>query len=501
MADLPLLVFPNPILVEPPKGTGFRQSDIHFPSLGAQAKRLSTQLKRLEKDFTKFKGSMSGAMAGLEPESVLVIEIAGSVDDFKRAVDHTVGLDWLGEWDLEDLEPDEDFFIESKEGERTEKLLGGRLYLSMVNEQGLRELISLWKQWSDGKRLKTGKTKWRDVFNHIREIRYWGIRETLVETGMIDRWHAELSEAHPLESITCQIELFYRQNSERRKLNESTIRALLQEIGGEAISNFIDMPEIAFHAVKVKLPAVQIRHLLLDLDSSVSDLDIQLFKFRGMMYFRPTGQSMSSSEDEDGETTKFPEGFPELPPVVAILDGVPNLQHDALRNRIQFDDPDNLSAEYQPGERKHGTSMASLVVHGELDDGHSEPLNRQIYFLPVMQVNKHARSFDIHEEHFPDHVFFEDRIERAVRRMIEGEGGVPAQSPEVKVINLSIGDSERPFIHTPSPWARLLDYLSWRYRVLFCVSAGNFDDEMNIRVDFGQFQVMSDEGKVEHILK
>jgi hypothetical protein len=60
-----------------------------------------------------------------------------------------------------------------------------------------------------------------------------------------------------------------------------------------------------------------------------------------------------------------------------------------------------------------------------------------------------------------------------VKRICEGEsGGGPAAST-VRIINLSIGDSARLFVRETSPWARLLDWLSHRYAVLFIVSAGN----------------------------
>ena len=195
------------------------------------------------------------------------------------------------------------------------------------------------------------------------------------------------------------------------------------------------MPEIAFHAVKAELPAERIRQLLSDLDSEAHDTDIQLFKFHGVMYFRPTGQSLAATEDGEGVDTEIPEGGVELPPIAAILDGAPNVQHQALRGRLLFDDPDNLSAQYQAGERKHGTAMASLVVHGEMVDGQSDPLRRLVYVLPIMQPDPHSMN---RSEHVPDEIFFEDRIARAVRRMFEGEGAVPAQAPGVCVINLAI---------------------------------------------------------------
>ncbi|TKJ38939.1 MAG: exopolyphosphatase [Planctomycetes bacterium B3_Pla] len=560
MADyLPLLVFPQAKRIAPPTGKRIPRSRPHFPGHARQVERLTQQLDELQQDFWRYKASVSGVVAGLEPETVLVIEIAGAVEDFKQAVEVTDGLEWLGEWDIEDIDPDDDFYEPPKIGvtffknkidgitEKTQseeiqeilkghgfiddkgriiaeeipelslpdhlihlnrdiirainsakdKQLKGRLFLSLGNEQGLNELLALWNRWEKGQDLPFGKTKWRDVFDQTLRIRRWGIEETLGETGMIDRWRDLLDPIVPNQTIHCQIELFYRRNSEKRKENETAVAGLLEEMGGRTLGPFIDMADIAFHAVKAALPADKVRHLLDVLDSSDAELDIRLFKFPGVMYFRPTGQSLVVSEDEVGEPGVFPEGAPELPPVAAILDGVPNLLHDALKDRLLFDDPDNLANEYQPGERRHGTAMASLVVHGELVDGQSVPLASQVYHLPVMQPNPDNR----HVDYFPDEVFFEDRIERAVRRMFEGEGNVAAQAPGVKIINLSIGDPERPFIHTPSPWARLLDWLSWNYRVLFCVSAGNFTDDIEVGIPHSEFSALSDEQKVAHVLK
>lgn len=502
MADhLPLLVFPKAKTVAPPEGNGFPPGKPHLPSRAQQIERLNLQINALKEEFSRYKASISGVVAGLEPEAVIVIEIAGSVDNFKRAVDDTKGLEWLGEWDVDDIEPDENFYAENTKGEKTDKLLTGRLFLSFSNEQGMSELLSLWKLWEEKKSLPRGKAKWRDIFAQTRKIHRWGIEETLGEAHMIDRWRSLLDPAHPVESVHCQIELFYRRATEKRKQNESAVTSLLKEMGGSTLGSFLDMPEIAFHAVKVKLPGPKVRHLLDLLDKPGAELDIQLFKFPGVMYFRPTGQSLAVSGENAGEPAVFPKGSPVLPPVAAILDGVPNLQHEALKDRLLFEDPFDLAPKYQPGERKHGTAMASLVVHGELVDGQNNPLARKVYHLAVMQPNQHARSFGKHEEHLPDDVFFEDRIRIAVRRMFEGEGNTPPQAPGVKIINISIGDPERPFIHTPSPWARLLDWLSWEYQVLFCVSAGNFSGDIDVGLPNGEFSRLSDEQKVARVLK
>jgi len=559
-AHLPLLVFPQAKKIPPPQGQPFVISQPHVPDHGKQVERLSAQLIEIQREFDRYKASVSSSAAGFEPETVLVIEIAGSVNDFKQAVE-AIGLEWLGEWDIDDIEPDEDFYETPKIGvdffknkinginnrkqskeirdiliaadfidadgkilsdvipdielpahlaafqssivqainESKNKSLSGRLFLSLGNEVGMRELLSLWQRWKDKRTLPTGKTKWRDVFNQTLQIRRWSIEETLRDTGMLDRWRDSLDPNNPGQPIHCQIELFYRKSAERRAQAECNVASLLEAAGGWKLGS-IDIPEIAFHAVKAELPADRIQQLLNDLDSATHDTDIQLFKFHGVMYFRPTGQSLAATEAGDGVETEISEGVVELPPVAAILDGAPNVQHQALKGRLLFDDPDNLSSQYQPGERKHGTAMASLVVHGEMVDGQSDPLSRLVYVLPVMQPDPQSDPRN-RSEHVPDEIFFEDRIARAVRRMFEGEGDVPAQAPDVCVINLSIGDPTRPFIHTPSPWARLLDWLSWKYRVLFCVSAGNYPESIDIGLPVPEFQGLTEEQQVEHILK
>lgn len=496
---LPLLVFPRAKTIAPPKRNGFPTSQPHVPGHGKQVVRLGAQLTALQQEFDRYRASVSGSIAGLEPETVLVIEIAGSVNEFRQAVE-AIGLEWMGEWDVDDIPPDEDFFERNTKGERTNKEVKGRMFLSLGNEAGMRELLSLWEQWRNNQTLPNGRTKWRDVFNQTVQIRRWGIEEALRETGMLDRWKDLLNPISPAQAIRFQIELFYRRSEDRRRQSERNVAALLEAAGGRALGSFIDMPEIAFHAVKAELPAERIQQLLNDLESESRDTDIQLFKFHGVMYFRPTGQSLAVTEDGEGVDTEIVEGVVDLPPIAAILDGVPNVQHQALRGRLLLDDPDNLSAQYRPGERKHGTAMASLVVHGEMADGQTDPLPRLVYVLPIMQPDPLSDPRN-RIEHIPDEVFFEDRIARAVRRMFEGEGAVPAQAPSVCVINLSIGDSARPFIHTPSPWARLLDWLSWKYRVLFCVSAGNYPDAIDIALSGTDYLALTDPKKVEHVLK
>jgi len=91
----------------------------------------------------------------------------------------------------------------------------------------------------------------------------------------------------------------------------------------------------------------------------------------------------------------------------------------------------------------------------------------------------------------PEDILVVDLIHRSVRRIFEGENGQPPVAPTVKIINLSIGDPCRQFSQTMSPMAKLLDWLSVKYGVLFVVSAGNHAKTIALeipRADFNQSQ-------------
>ncbi len=66
---------------------------------------------------------------------------------------------------------------------------------------------------------------------------------------------------------------------------------------------------------------------------------------------------------------------------------------------------------------------------------------------------------------------------------------------------MSIGDHFRLFDRRLSSWARLLDWLSVKYQVLFCVSAGNHHQNINLSVKSSQFVSLPDVEKVKYTIK
>ena len=121
----------------------------------------------------------------IAPERALVLEVAGSIGDFHALVGQVDGLEFLADEETE-FDPDEDFFVtdkrKGKKGKpRTDKLVGGRLYLAMPDVRALRELLSLWNHWQRKEILPNGWSRWRDLFASLRDIRPWGPADRLTD--------------------------------------------------------------------------------------------------------------------------------------------------------------------------------------------------------------------------------------------------------------------------------------------------------------------------------
>jgi hypothetical protein len=125
-------------------------------------------------------------------------------------------------------------------------------------------------------------------------------------------------------------------------------------------------------------------------------------------------------------------------------------------------------------------------------------MNRRIYCRPIMIPQESARDS---REHIPDNLLPVDLIHRAVRRLFEGEGVTEAQAPEIRIVNLSICDPSRPFLHSLSPWARLLDWLSYKYGVLFVVSAGNHSGRLDLDIPKTEWSTADSETREASILR
>lgn len=396
----------------------------------------------------------------IAPERAIVFEVTGSLTNFYTEASR-IGLEYLADDELE-IEPDDDFRLTKEPDEA----IPGRVYLAMPDLEALRQLVSLWRRYKEGGRMADGFGLWTQLFGLLKDVRAWGPEDRLTaETLAV--WRDRLAEA-PDEPVRFEVELWYRENPETRQPAYATFNSAVRELGG-AIVHHATIPEIRYDAALIDLPAARIRELL-------DNPTVTLARVNEIMFIRP--QSMAAFPvDEDREEDPAPvdpAGAAPLPPIAALLDGLPVQNHRRLENRLIVDDPEDLEPIYQVTARKHGTEMASLIIHGDVNRG-EPPLNRPLYVRPIMEPVQTLNGWD---ERTPADRLLVDHVYRAVRRMKEGEAGEPPTAPSVFMINLSMGDESRQFSGPMSPWARLLDHLAYRYNILFLVSAGNIRDPL-----------------------
>ncbi len=542
MPERPILILPRPgaPLPREKRRMGFREH-YRLPTRDELSRKFTSRVESLIESFVTTKPE------AISPENILVLETVGRIDDFRSAVSRIPGLNWQGEIDIDDIQSDDSYFERPKIGtdffkdrvfgfERSDskivkdaftkaaiidddgylneniephhiidaipeeyeqhqrdilralesekdKNLSGRLYLSLSNRQALAEIKTLFDSWKNNEEPPQLTAPWKNLFSRLHDVRFWDVEDRLRDTGIIDYWEKEVELKKGTSStIVFEAELSFSDDDIDRTSRQERIEQLINKENGRLI-NTCQIQEIRFHAIKIELPISGVEKVLKGEYSP-------LFKNGGILFFRPVPQNCLQ-EFPKGELSDIVEiEPPKKDPIVALLDGVPFSRHGLLKDFLIIDDPDNLSEEYNYNEYCHGTAMASLICHGEIDSG-SPSLNSKVYVRPVLAPSD-SRS---RVETVPKHVFFEDVIERSVRRMIEGEGEEPPAAPSVKVVNLSIADPVRAFHHYPSPIARLLDWLSYKYDVLFCISSGNYLSDITLGIDDQSFLSLTPDEK------
>lgn len=495
MAERPLLILPA---FGDPRGRAKKNGGpdrTATPTRDRQRVRLAPRFDALQQALDARRIALQTQPAGVVPEEVVVLETVGPVDKFIEVVRATPGLEWLGEVDEEDIPPDEDFFPrDSKNRPKRDKPMRGRIFLVFTNHSGLRQLLALWQAWLAGLSLPAGLTKWGEVFTRLRDVRTWNANDRLAETGALTDWQARVANNQAL--ISCEVELWFRRDPQTRSAARARVAALIAEFGGKVVHDLV-LEEIEYHALLAQLPGNKLAGFL-----NETNRDALFLQCEQVQFFRAAGQmaGIMGRADQVLDPRPAPAMQPVLgDPIVALFDGLPLQNHVRLAGRLFIDDPDGYGNDYPVHERSHGTAMASLILHGDLNSGEL-PLNRKLYVRPILRPDK-AAWFDTRPETCSDQVLLLDLVHRSVRRLFETEGAEKPAAPTVCVINLSIGIRDRPFDGGLTPLARLLDWLAWKYSVLFLVSAGNHVHEIEIPASAAAIAAMPPDDLQFHVLR
>jgi hypothetical protein len=459
----PLLPLPAPNRELPPSGhSGY--TPLRLPTKERQAAHFGPIFERLRQAIS---GETVGAQIfedpdNIAPDRVLVFETAGPVQNFLKALARIPGFEFMGDYEAE-FEADEHYaVIDQRKGSEGQDRMGepiaSRFYLTMPNLTALRQILSLWDRWRRSEPMTDGFAPFADLFKRLHDLRPWGPRDR-VSPESIQIWRAE-TELNPGRPIRAEVELWFRDARTDRERVSRDVSALITEAGGRIVQERV-FDEVAYHGLLVELPAGEVGDL-------IEQRDVALVIDDDVMFLRPQSVLQGPFEME-AITYEEPEEHVEPPrtalPIAALFDGVPVQAHSLLSDRLIIDDPDDLESRVIVAYRRHGTAMASLILHGDLN-AQDDPLPRPLYVRPILS------SSNGESEHSDADRLLIDVIHTAVTRM-KGQDGMQGVAPSVFLVNLSLGDVKRPFSGLVSPLARLIDHLAYRYNTLFFVSGGN----------------------------
>lgn len=470
----PLMVVRAPAATESTRGRGGSKKT-GKPSRERQGERLDQGFSELQRLLDSDQSRpVGGGLVAADPELVVVFEIIEESLDLAEAFTR-VGLDLM--LDVEDSITDEalgEDFARTKTARPGSDPVKRYLHAAMANDAALRQLISLWNKWKTGDRMASGFGPYTQLFARLHNVRPWGPADRVRSTGLDESLRHALDGA--IVELPVTIEMFFRQSEALRRRAEERVQRIVLDAGGRVLRT-VEHPQIGYHAIAAVIPPES-------LDASSLDVDeIALLNAPGVIFVRPGGQgtSVQLAPDLPGASPP-PTVLPLGPPLVAILDGLPESNHPLLQDRLAVLDPDDIASDatYTTDRRRHGTMVASAVIWGDLGRG-SAPATRTVLARPVMRPDSATMRFD---ESIPWDELPPDVTIRAVEEIV-------AQAPSVRVINMSLGDPLAQFDTIPSAWARAVDWLAYEYNLLFVVSAGNHT--INLPIDAATLNGLPDD--------
>jgi len=349
------------------------------------------------------------------------------------------------------------------------------IYVASTNQWALEALYKWWRWYDGGNATVQGFAPLRDLFERIEFIRYWNADDRIRQTAIIPYLEEEIALGETI--VDLEIELWFRSSATKRRLIEEHWDRLINAASGQIVTRSC-VPEIRYHGLLVRVPTSLATEIVRDPHGSFvsSDCTVQCLQ--------DVGQGIDRVVDETSDLAAMPLE-PVLPgtlkpPVAAILDTLPVANHPALAGFIRLQDPDDWSPDVPVHAREHGTAMASLIVHGDLKAA-SAMIDRAVIALPILKPAGRSR------EAFPKDRLMVDLLQQRINQLMD-----TAEGRQVRVVNLSIGDSRTRLDRTVSKLGRIIDHLAWRHKLLFVVSAGNAPCQFLIG-DAGSFMSISNE--------
>lgn len=464
MTDRPILRLPDarsarrlkgaPVSMPRPRGSGSQ----------GQGARFREEFDRLEKALAGEEADviLRQDPNGIAPERALVFVTAVPITDFIR-VAQGIGLEVFSGFDL-----DNEYELPGDLLDQNADQATPTLYATMPTIEVLERLMRLWRRYRRNQPAEHGAAPWWNLFGMLAELRPWGPQDRLTDAARV-----ELNNRLPfddMEEVRIELEIWPTANTERRLRWRRETEARVVALGGRIIArSAIDEPGFVYEALLVGMTASTVRSMI-ENPSAPEGLAI----LDGLQFVLPQtiAQSVRDHSEplEDGEPAPF-EAFDEGAPLrVVLLDGTPIAGHQALDGGVVIEDIHELVSSSLVAHRRHATSMASLILRGDLETDGQPVTDSRLLAIPVLIDSDLGASS-------PEDRLFVDLIHVALTRAFLGNEPL---APDAFVVNFSVGIRGAHFAGRISSLARLIDWWADTVGILFVVSAGNVPDDLHI---------------------
>tara|TARA_R110002167_G_scaffold94784_1_gene252773 strand:+ start:12817 stop:15429 length:2613 start_codon:yes stop_codon:yes gene_type:complete len=428
-----------------------------------QGARFGEQFDRLEEALTGEDADvvLRQDPTGIAPERALVFETIVPIADFKRAADQ-IQLEVLIESNLYDYD-----VPEALEDEYADNA-SPTLYATMPSTRDLNALLKLWRGYQKNEKAPRGLAPWYRVFAMLADLRLWGPRDRLTANAQ-----AELIARLPMDDqdpVRLELEIWPTANRAQRTRWQQDTRVRVEALGGVVIStSSINATGFIYEAALIEMPAAAVREMIEN--PSAPD---GLATVEGLQFVLPQTIAQSlpdpSAAEDDQDQRQYPV-FDEGAPIKAVLlDGTPIAGHPSLNGGVIIEDVHDLVGLSQVQHRRHATSMASLILRGDLLADGTPVRESRLLSIPVLIDNEQSATS-------PDDRLFVDVVHIALARAFLGDEPL---APDAFLVNFSIGVKGAGFSGRISSLARLLDWWADQQGILFLVSAGNVPDDLII---------------------
>ncbi|MGA1799306.1 S8 family peptidase [Sphingomonas sp. 4RDLI-65] len=438
----------------------------HFPrtiSYQDQAERLGGTFAGLQASVERILGGadLTASPAEASPDRALVFEVIGPVADFVRTARGS-GLEWLGE-DYGPTDEDDDEDPQDADADPDGET---PLYVTMPTLAGLQKVLSLWRRFSSGEARSAETTAWWRLFGYLRDVRPWSAKDRVDANlqGYVER----MLERHPERPVRLELDLWFRADAGLRSQARSYIDALMASVDGRVL-DFQTIEPIHYQAALVELPGARARTLA-GLEGPLADAN-KVMRIRPQSFYVADTREVS---DQTGPSPTAPLPGSERSAVACLLDGYPVENHELLSGRVAVKEVDVAGGAVPVARRFHGTAMASLIVHGDLELGEL-PIDRMLTAIPILAAPQNLAHECTPPDELPIAIVY-----RALLALVAARTDADDPARRVVVVNHSVCDGEAPFARRPSFWAKLLDHMAHEHRLLFVISAGNTRDAFDL---------------------